>query len=250
MRSQNKKVNNYLLLIEYNGSSYSGWQKQTGVKTIQSELEIALEPVFGRKISITPSGRTDAGVHALKQYCNFRSRVYMPPEKVTALLNGRLPKDISVQKTALIDDKFDCRFSAAAKAYEYFIWNSPARSVWKSNSWHIAKPLNLSKMKKSAKYLLGTHDFRAFEAPRSTQVSKISKIKNISLKRQGKLIKIEFIADRFLYKMVRNITGTLVEAGLGRLEPGSIQQILKSRKRTNAGPTAPACGLFLKEVYY
>lgn len=244
-------MNNYLMFIEYDGSGFCGWQAQPGAKTVQSEIEKTANIVLNSSIKLVAAGRTDKGVHAFCQAANFLSEKKIEPSRLLIAFNSLLPRDIAVTSVKLVPLEFNARFDAAKKIYQYRIWNKACRSVWAQKvSWQIIKPLNVELMRKSAGHLEGRHNFSAFDAKGGTQKNKIVNLEKIKIRRSGGNIIITFTADRYLYKMVRNIVGTLVEAGLGRIKPSMVKNILDNRSRKMAGPTAPACGLFLKKVIY
>lgn len=242
--------NNYLLIIEYDGTRYGGWQKQPGIVTIQGEIESAAIKVLGSPVKLTAAGRTDKGVHALCQAANLTASRQLDPSSLCSALNSFISNDIAIKSVKPVPVDFNARFSAKKKVYQYRIWNNFRRSAWKMHSWHVEYPLNVTLMRRASKELLGKHDFSAFEARGSTQQSKIVRLDKITIKKAGGEILLNFEADRFLYKMVRNITGTLVEAGLGRIDCASIKGILEGKKRKFAGRTAPSHGLFLKKVIF
>jgi tRNA pseudouridine38-40 synthase len=244
--------NNFLLFIEYDGSGFSGWQEQPGVRTIQKEIDKALTRLGFKNTKIVAAGRTDGGVHALRQAVSLSiGKVFPSGFDLGYSLNSVLPSDISVISVEQKKAGFNARYKAKLKVYRYDIWNRPWRSVWHGkNTWHIPKPLNTTRMLKASRYLLGKHDFTAFDASGSTQDNKTAIIKEISIKRSKDKISLRFTGDRFLYKMVRNIVGTLVSVGLGKVRPEQMKEILASRDRTNAGETAPAKGLFMEEIIF
>ncbi len=242
------KPNNYILFIEYDGSKFSGWQKQPGRRTVQEELQRAAAKILKEDISFTASGRTDAGVHALCQVVSFSTKQTLKPSAFRLSLNAVLPKDIAVSAVKKAPGGFSARYNAIGKVYEYRIWNHTYRTVWNRHSWHLPQPLDIKLMRKAASFLRGRHDFTAFEASGSGQPGKTVNLKEIKIYRRKGLIVLLFKADRFLYKMVRNITGTLVDVGLGKTKPESLGGILRSRNRSRAGATAPAKGLFIREI--
>jgi len=252
MPSASAVSNNYLLFIEYDGSGFSGWQKQPGARTVQKDIDSALSRLGIKNANITAAGRTDRGVHALKQAVSLAIHKTLPAGfDLGYFLNSVLPEDISVISVERKKAGFNARYKAKLKVYRYEIWNSPWRSVWRGkNAWHVPKPLNTACMAKASRYLTGRHDFSAFDASGSTQDNKTALIKKISIKRVRGKITLRFTGDRFLYKMVRNIVGTLVQAGLGKIRPEQIKDILLSRDRNNAGQTAPAEGLFMEEIIF
>lgn len=240
---------NYLLVIEYDGTEFSGWQKQPGTRTVQEEIERSAAKILGVPVRVTGSGRTDKGVHAAGQAANLSSDTAIAPARLHSALNALLPSDISIVSVRRVPEGFNARYAAVKKIYEYRIWNTAARSVWAAPcSWHIRSPLDLEAMQKAARKLLGRHDFSAFDVAGGTQQNKIVRMGKIAVRRRNGYVVCTLEADRFLYKMVRSIVGTLVEAGRGERTPGNIRDTLASRDRRRAGRTAPAQGLFLKRV--
>lgn len=263
---------NILLQIEYDGTDYAGWQIQNRspssvvrrpLETIQETIEKVLEQVLQEKVKVSGSGRTDAGVHALGQTANFKTESRLGPARIHQALNALLPDDIRIKKARYAKDDFHACSCARSKVYRYVISNSKVASVFlKRYSWHIPYKLDMPLMKKEAKSIIGRHDFSSFCASGSSAKTRVRTIKKISVKEtvsavsgcaysgSSPVIIIEIEADGFLYNMARNIVGTLVEIGRGRLAPGSMDKILKARERRTAGPTAQARGLFLVKVKY
>ena len=242
-------MRNIKLTIEYDGTNYAGWQAQ-GKKhrTIQETLEKALQIILGKRTKIAGSGRTDAGVHAIGQVANFKTDSALAVEKLQKALNAVLPDDISVTKAQEARPDFHSRFSAKSKVYRYTILNRQSRpTLLKDTVYFVPYPLNLKLMQKEARVLLGRHNFKSFQAAADKKDS-VRRIKNIKVSRDKDLIYIDIEADGFLYNMVRNIVGTLIEIGRGKLAEGSIKKILMAGNRRVAGPTAPAKGLCLMEV--
>jgi len=250
MPSHRVKPNYYLLVIEYSGSRYAGWQKQPGMLTIQSELEKAAAVALGKPVKSIAAGRTDKGVHARGQVVTLSAPANLPSERLRLALNSLLPKDIAVIGVRKANAASNARFDATSKVYRYRIWNKTYRSVWQKDCWHIPKWLDLNLMKAAAHFLVGKHDFRAFEARGGTQCNKICRLKRLTVAGRAGEITLTFVADRFLYKMVRNMTGTLVDAGLGRIAPGALIGILEGKNRQRAGMTAPPHGLFLEKILF
>lgn len=241
-------MRNIKLTIEYDGTNYAGWQCQTSQKSIQESIEKILRKILQEGIRLIASGRTDAGVHASAQVANFKTAKNIPLQKLQRGLNGLLPEDIVVSKIEEVPLSFHSRFSARSKIYRYTILNRPYPSAFLKNSaYFYPYPLDIGLMRKSAKSLLGRHDFRAFCASGSSAKSTIRTIKRIAIKKSTTnrklqtanpaVITIDIEADGFLYNMVRRIVGGLIEIGRGRTKKLS-------------GPTAPACGLCLVKVGY
>ncbi len=245
-------MSNFKLTIEYDGTAYHGWQRQKNDRTVQGEIERALATMTRRPIVLTGSGRTDAGVHALGQTANFHCQTTLSPETFRKGLNAILDEDIVVRGCETVPDAFHARFDAVGKVYRYHILNRPLPdAVGRQYHWHIRALLDMAAMGEAAAALPGTHDFKAFEgtgSPRSHTVRTVSRAEFTTEKAGCPTFWIE--ADGFLRYMVRNIVGTLVEVGRGKISPEGFGEILRSRDRSRAGATAPARGLFLVRVLY
>lgn len=243
---------NFKLVIEYDGANYHGWQRQAGVLTIQEALELRLEVMLGRAVHVRGSGRTDAGVHARGQVVNFYARTRLQPDQILRGLNSLLPPDIVVLQAEEVPDSFHARYSAVSKAYEYRILNRPTASALERNrAWHIRQPLDVKAMEAALEGLLGCHDFRSFMAAGSSVRSTERCIYRAELEHpEPENLVFRFVANGFLRHMVRNLVGTLVEVGRGKLTPVGLLDILASRDRRRAGMTAPAHGLYLDTVSY
>lgn len=244
---------NIKLVLEYDGTNYHGWQAQagTGRTTVQEALERALQEITNERISAVASGRTDAGVHAFGQVVNFHTRHAMPPSAWMPALNHRLPADIRVIASAEAPAGFHARHSARGKVYRYRILNRSAPSaLFRNYAWHVAAPLKLPRMRKAASQLVGTHDFSAFQGAGCGAASPVRTLARIDILKRGDFIELHLEANAFLQYMVRNITGTLVETGLGRFSPEEVSAMLASRDRRRAGRTAPPHGLYLISVRY
>jgi tRNA pseudouridine38-40 synthase len=247
-------MRNFKLTLEYDGTGFNGWQMQSqGERTVQGELEKVLFQIFKAKVNAIASGRTDAGVHALGQVVSFKAETHMKPAEIQKALNALLPADIAVLAVKEVDQDFHAQYSATAKTYRYTILNRDHRSALEKDRCHFFPyPLNVRRMQEEAKALIGRKDFKSFEAsdPVRQQHSTLRTIKRIVIRKQGVWVTIDVEADGFLYKMVRNIVGTLLEAGRGRLPEGRVRRILKSQDRTKAGETAVPQGLCLLKVKY
>jgi len=243
---------NLKLEIEYDGTRYYGWQVQNGTKaTIQYVLEQALKKILQEEISLIVAGRTDSGVHALSQVANFKTSSKMPLERLRWGLNCLLPEDIKVSRIKKVATQFNSRFCAKSKVYRYTILNRKYSSALLANRvYFFHYPLDISLMRKEAKVLLGRHNFKSFQATDTRQRNPLRTIKRIKITRNNDLLHIDIEADSFLYNMVRNIAGTLLEIGRGRFPKGSMVRILESHARKSAGPTLPAKGLCLIKVRY
>ena len=243
---------NFKITIEYDGSAYHGWQRQAEDRTIQGEIENALMTMTGDRFTVTGSGRTDAGVHALNQTANFRCATSLTPEVFLKGLNSLLPEDIVITSCKVVPEKFHARYDVKSKVYHYRILNRllPA-AISRQYAWHIRKKLDLEAMKEAICCILGSHDFKAFEGSGSPRASSIRSIINADFViTDNDYIVLRIEGDGFLKFMVRNIVGTLVDVGLDKITPDDFKQILISKDRNLAGITAPAHGLFLMEVKY
>jgi tRNA pseudouridine38-40 synthase len=239
------------LTLEYDGTAYAGWQRQPEQPTVQAEIETALQRITHADISVIGAGRTDAGVHALGQVASFRSDRDMTTNEWTRGLNALLPDDISVRQTELASDDFHARYSAQAKLYEYRIFNRRTRSAFeRRRAWHCWGDVSVESMQEGAQFLIGGHDFSAFEGPQSDTDKKICMLRRLDVSRTNDLILLHAEGDRFLKQMVRAIVGTLMEVGQGKRVPESMKSILESKDRRVAGYTAPAYGLYLVRVDY
>lgn len=251
-------MRNLKLEIEYDGTRYYGWQAQNGRQrtdvrrqTIQETIEKTLRKILQEDIKLTVAGRTDSGVHALSQVANFKSSSKMPFERLRWGINCLLPEDIKITRIKNVDLDFNSRFCAKSKIYRYTILNRKYSSPLLANRvFFFHHPLGLSLMRGEAKSLLGRHNFKAFQAAEDRQRNPVRTIKRIGITKEGNFLYIDIEADSFLYNMVRNIAGTLLEIGRGRFPKGSMRKILESRDRKKAGPTLPAKGLCLVKVKY
>lgn len=250
--SDPQRKRNFRLVLEYDGSGYHGWQRQSGVLTIQEVIESQLAIMLGEPIRARGSGRTDAGVHARAQNVNFHARTRLDAGQIQRGLNSLLPPDIVVLGAREVADSFHARFSAVSKTYEYWILNRPVGSALeRRRAWHIRQPLQLAAMEDGLKLLVGHHDFRAFMAAGSSVRSTERTLLEATLHRLDlERLVLRFVADGFLRHMVRNLVGTLVEVGRGKISPGGLSEILVGRDRRRAGMTAPAHGLYLTAVSY
>ncbi len=245
-------MRNIKLIIEYDGTNYQGWQVQPGGPTVQGTLEEKLSRLTGERIRLFGSGRTDSGVHALGQVAHFKTQSQMDTRTIQRALNSLLPSDIMVQKVEEAPESFHARKHSKSKVYEYRILNRNLRSAFhREYVWHIPQKLNLAEMKKATQILIGEHDFSAFRTVGSPTRTSIRRVIRVEWKRgRDGLIRFEIEANGFLKQMVRSIIGTLVEIGRGKMKASDLRKILNSKDRREAGPTAPAQGLFLKEVKY
>lgn len=261
-------MSRFKLYIEYEGTRYSGWQKQQNSKTVQGKLFEAAEKIFkGERVEIYGSGRTDAGVHALCQVAHLDVKTILAPEIIRMKLNDELPADINIVEVEKTHPKFHARHDAKSRSYIYQI--SRRRTAFgKSFVWWIKDELNFGKMQKAAQLFIGMHDFKSFadkddqarlrlaevgtssERPRGEEKSTKVLIEDIQLKEEGDLILIRITGSHFLWKMVRRMVGVLVEIGRGKLSEKDLKYFLEHHSPTPAKYTAPPSGLFLENVLY
>jgi len=240
-----------LLTIEYDGSNYSGWQRQPNGLAIQQVVEEALQKVTRHTINLRSSGRTDAGVHALAMPAVFQTPLTIPLAAYIEGTNRFLPCDIAIKNAIEVGSEFSPIRDAIAKHYRYTILNSKIRSpIFRLNAWHIRERLNIDSMKQAAKNFEGTHDFSSFRASNCGACTSKRRIDSIVIEEGNDFITIDVTGGGFLKNMVRIMTGTLVEIGKGRFTPDYINSLLQNPDRKKAGVTAPAHGLCLIKVYY
>jgi tRNA pseudouridine38-40 synthase len=244
-------LRNIKLTVSYDGLNYSGWQNQPGKRTIQGELQRALGELTGEYIKVSGASRTDAGVSALGQVANIIIDSPIPTANFPKALNDRLTRDIVITEAVEVGAEFDASSSAKSKLYRYTIFTGKNRNVLKTrNCWHRPGKLDIAAMGAAAQPLIGTFDFKSFAAAADKRENSVRTISRCEVTQEEKWVYIEIEADRFLYNMVRNIVGTLVEIGRARWRPGKMKEILEARDRTAAGPTAPAEGLCLMWIKY
>ncbi|MEX1232325.1 MAG: tRNA pseudouridine(38-40) synthase TruA [Planctomycetaceae bacterium] len=260
-------MRNIKLKLAYDGTAYAGWQVQPGRATVQEKLQQAIEKLTGERANVIASGRTDSGVHALAQVANFQTQSRIPADRWVPALNSELPPDIVVRHAEEVDAEFHATYAAKWKTYRYVIYTGETRNpFFRRYSYHVMQALDLPAMQDAAKHLVGKHDFRCFETEFPNRATSVRTIHDLRICRAasipswhdaetssastGKFIWLEVTADGFLYNMVRAITGTLLQVGLGRWPAELVRTILETGDRKHAGPTAPACGLFLVHVEY
>ncbi|NOY52197.1 MAG: tRNA pseudouridine(38-40) synthase TruA [Deltaproteobacteria bacterium] len=242
---------NLKLTLEYEGTAYHGWQVQPNGFTIQEVVECVLERLTGVRPKVIASGRTDAGVHAEGQVAHFHADCPISCGKFRKGLNALLPDDIVVREVEEVPLEFHARFSAVGKTYRYVILNRSFPSVFERNRcWLINRPLDTAAMETAGRCLVGRHDFSSFRASDCCAKHPVREIHRLDVVREDDWIRLFISADAFLQHMVRNIVGTLVEVGRGKIPPEKVKEILDARDRRKAGPTAPPGGLFLQSVEY
>ncbi len=239
------------MCIQYDGSGYHGWQRQSRMKSVQQTLEKTLSKVFNQTIEIDGSGRTDAGVHALGQCISFNVDLTMPIENVKFVVNRRLPNDIYVESVTLQPDDFHARYCAIGKTYVYKIYTDVARSPFLDKyAFHFEHALDESAIRCAMNHFVGTYDFKTFMASGSSTENTIRTIYRFDLDVSDNTFEFTITGDGFLYNMVRIIIGSLIHVGSGKISASDIPSIIASGDRNRAKYTAPAHGLYLKTVYY
>lgn len=244
-------MRNLKLTLGYDGSDFSGWQTQPGFRTVQETLEKAVEKLTGEKAHINASGRTDAGVHAVGQVANFFSNTKLAPEVLVRAVNAHLPSDVAVRLAEDVPQAFDANHDAQRKLYRYVIHDDPVPDPFlRRYCYHTRRRLDAAGMRRAAEPLVGRHDFHSFETDWPNRMSSVRTVTHLSINRFGDWIWLDVEADGFLYNMVRAMAGTLIEVGRGYWPETRVADILQAEDRRQAGPTAPAQGLFLMRVTY
>ena len=240
-----------LLTISYDGTNYSGWQKQKNAVTVQGEFDKACSTLFKTDIESIGASRTDAGVHALGQRAVIDVDTSIPAEKIPLALNPLLPDDIVVTHAEEVDADFNPRFKALKKTYEYSIYNAPFRNpIYRNYSEYVRCELDLDSMRTACEAFVGEHDFRAFCASGNSSKTTVRTIYSLDIEKDGDFIKIRVTGNGFLYNMVRIIAGTLIYVGEGRIAPDNLPEIIASGDRRKAGKTAGPSGLVLVKIMY
>lgn len=239
------------LIVEYDGTDYSGWQRQENAMSVQQRLEEALSRLLGERITVIGASRTDAGVHALYQVAAFDAKCGIPAEKFAFALNTMLPADIRVSRSEECSADFHARYQAQGKIYRYLIDNAPhASALGRRTHAHAIYPLDVSIMDEEAQSMVGTHDFAAFAASGSIVKDTVRTIYACRVVRSGREVALLVYGNGFLYNMVRILAGTLLQVGSGKLERGAIARAIETGDRLALGVTAPPQGLTLMRVFY
>ena len=242
---------NYKMILQYDGTRYRGWQVLPSELTIQGKLQDVLSKMAGYQVEVTGSGRTDAGVHAKGQTANFHLKEEWDEEKILSYLNQYLQEDIAVCEVKRVDERFHSRYQALEKTYLYRIHTGKIPEIFERRYvYDYKEPLDVKRMRKAAEYLCGTHDFKSFCGNKKMKKSTVRTIFQIQIKELPGEIQIYYTGNGFLQNMVRIMSGTLIEVGLGRKRPEEVGEILEACDRKVAGPTAPAKGLCLLKVDY
>lgn len=244
-------MRNIKLVIEYDGKSFNGWQKQPNKLNIQGEIEKAIYNITKEEVDLIGSGRTDAGVHALGQVANFKTNSQISIEKLPLAINSQLKNSIVIKRAEEVDERFHSRYNAKHKTYRYIINNSKCgTAIYRNLEYSYPFELDAQKMQQAAKYFEGEHDFKAFKSSGTSSKNSVRTIYKAMVKKEGEKIIIELTGNGFLYNMVRIISGTLLDVGLGKIKPEEIPEIIESKDRQRAGKTLPPHGLYLVEVKY
>ncbi len=244
-------MRNIALFLKYEGTAYHGWQVQKNACTVAQTLEEAAARVVGHRVHITGCGRTDAGVHARVYVANFRTQSTIPIDRLPYALNTHLPEDIVVFDAHQVHDGFNAIGSCVKKEYTYQIYNSRIRDPFYVNrAWFYPKHLDETIMREAAAQFVGTHDFAAVRSVGTEVKSTVRTVHHFEVERQGDLILCRICANGFLYNMARAMTGTVVYAAEGKIAPNEIGKLLESGNRTAAGPTVPAGGLYMTQLWY
>ena len=240
----------YLIKFAYDGSNYSGFQKQRGLLTIEEEMEKALSKVNDKKTKITATGRTDKGVHALCQYAHADIDVKINEKKLKRALNSNLPPDIHVIEAKIVSNDFHARYNVKSKTYKYIINVGEYNPLERNYAFQYNHKLDIKKMKEAINVFIGKHDFRAFVTENKDKDNCIRTITKANIDVQNEKIIITFVGDGFLRYQVRNMVGILIRVGEGKLSANDLKKILESKDRTKSGKTAPSEGLYLVNVDY
>lgn len=244
-------VRNIKLTIAYDGSEYHGWQIQPGQRTIQGTLTEAVRDLLGQKVRICGASRTDARVSALGQVALIQIDSPIPTENLAEAITDRLPADIAVTEAVEAPRGFDVIGAAKSKWYRYTIFTGPVRPVLQiRHCWHVPARLDTAAMAQAAKLLVGEKDFKSFASAADKRESSVRTIFRCDVTAENDWIYVDVEGKSFLYNMVRNMVGTLVDVGIGRWKPEKMSEILEAKDRTAAGPIAPAAGLCLIRVEY
>jgi len=246
-----EEVRKLKLVVEYDGTDFSGWQRQDGQRTVQGTLEDTVHQLLGVRVEVRGAGRTDAGVHAAGQVASLSLQSRIPATGFLRGMNSHLPADVAIVDSVDAPATFDARFSARGKIYRYRIWNHFVRSpLHARTSWHCRRPLDLERMRQAAALLCGEHDFRGFRASDCDRRNTVRVIRRFDLAKRGALIELDVEATAFLKNMVRILVGTLADVGRGKRELPDVLRALETGDRAAGGVTAPAAGLSLLHVIY
>ena len=244
-------MRNIMLKIEYDGKDFNGWQKQPTKLNIQGEIERAIKDITGEEVDLIASGRTDAGVHSLGQVANFKTNSNIPVEKFPIALNTKLKRSIRILEAKEVEERFHSRYNCKRKTYRYIINNSEnGTAIYRDLEYNFSQKIDVEKMNQAVKKFIGEHDFRGFKASGTSSKSSVRIIYDAKVYKEGERIIIELTGNGFLYNMVRIISGTLLDVGVGKIKVEEIEDIINSGERERAGKTLPPQGLYLVKVEY
>jgi tRNA pseudouridine38-40 synthase len=240
---------NIKLEIEYDGTDFHGWQIQPNLRTVQGEIQEKLETILGHNVNLIGAGRTDVGVHAWGQVANFKTTSELDKKSIINGLNGLLPDDIVIKKAQDVNLNFNSRYDAKSRLYKYRI-HLGRTAILRNYVWKVSYSLNLENIFEATERIEGEHDFSSFCVAESTKDNNVCNVFSANWEKSGDELIFKIEADRFLHTMVRSLVGTLVEVGRGYFSVSDFVNIMEAKDRKKAGPTAPACGLYLAEVKY
>ncbi len=239
------------MIVQYDGTAYHGWQRQPGLPTVQGTLEAELARLLGEAPAVDGAGRTDAGVHALGQVAAFSTGRDLAPGRIERALNSRLPDDVAVADAREVAPDFDPSRDAVSKHYRYRLYTGAPKPIFRRHvAWHWYRPLDVAPMQAAAQLLVGRHDFASFESRGSARENTVREVFSLDATRDADEVRVDVTGDGFLYRMVRNLVGTLTEVGRGHRPPEWVREVLVARDRTAGGPCAPPRGLCLMSVRY
>lgn len=240
----------FLITFSYDGSNFNGFSKQDNLRTVQGEMENVLKFINNKETKIVASGRTDKGVHAIKQVCHADISVNITEYKLKCAMNSLLPSDIHVISTKVVDDNFHARYMVYEKVYEYKLNMGEYNPIERNYVYQFNKKLDLNKMIKGSKYLIGTHDFKAFTPNKDIRNNYIREIRSIDINEKNDILTFTFRGNGFIKYQIRNMVGLLIQIGLNKKEIDDVKKILDSKNRSNGFRTSHPEGLYLKDVIY
>jgi tRNA pseudouridine38-40 synthase len=242
---------NIKVVLEYDGSGFSGWQQQAHGRTVEAELKRALKAITGQDHKVYAAGRTDAGAHAEGQVVSFQTDGRVSPRRLVAALNAKLPADVAVLSAEEMPDEFHARYSARWRRYRYRYLDRPSRpALERGRCWQIRGPLDVDAMSQAARALVGRHDWSSYCSASEPADARVREMRSARVTRHGDVVELELVAEGFLRGLARSIAGALAEVGRGRRPPEWVGEVLSARDRRKAAKTAPAGGLTLMEVIY
>ncbi len=242
-------MRNIKLEIEYDGTDFYGWQVQPRLRTVQGEIQDKLKVILKHEVNLIGSGRTDVRVHALRQVANFKTESPLDNESIIRGLNGLLPDDVVINQVQEVDSDFHARYGATSRLYRYRIYQGRT-AILRNRVWEVLYSLNMDNIVEATDEIRGEHDFSSFCVAESIKDNNECKVASANWEKSERELTFEIEANRFLHAMVRNLVGTLIEVGRGYFSVSDFIDIMKAKDRRKAGPTAPACGLYLAEVKY